>query len=519
MKNFKNYLQTQLNIIEIKLKGILTEIDNIPEPSNINITAYGSKEEIKKEYQKKAKVSLFKRIIGPSMPELQSYVRNKELNRLSKLKADYERQISQIKQALPVITETGIVGEIWPNEVIIREMLKYASSHNINPKELLQFLVTLCIHSKNNDKVEDKIKKNITNFFNEKGELLKDAKLTTVYLLFDKLFMSIFKQKELEDYKIVISQLYVQLKIEKEKLNRIKTKPELEMQRRALIELQDYVNGTTITKTLDSKNFQLLLDTADVEKETQQHLLNQMEQRIEEENKKAERIRITETMKVYLSEEEIGVIRKAEEKESRIMGPLKDLLSRAKKDVISMCKYLSYFDGIEDLHDSLEILNDRVRVLKQVLINIEETQQDENTLFYVTDKEGIPIFLRNLELHQIGVFGNIYNLLYKVATKSKGKKLCTKHDTDFYYIGHNGIKVVYTDINGIRIIIGIDSIHPSFSIKSLITQDTIEKIKDIEQRSYNPAFKEIHATYENVILEVLNVKEVGYSLTLTKKED
>ena len=157
MKNFKNYLQTQLNIIEIKLKGILTEIENIPDPQNIDITAYVSKEQIRKEYIKNEKVTLFKRIISPSTTELQSYIRKRELNRLSKLKSNYERQISQIKQALPVITEQGITGEIWPNEVIIREILTYAKTHNINPESLHKFINQLCLHSKENDKVEDKI--------------------------------------------------------------------------------------------------------------------------------------------------------------------------------------------------------------------------------------------------------------------------------------------------------------------------------------------------------------------------
>ena len=55
--------------------------------------------------------------------------------------------------------------------------------------------------------------------------------------------------------------------------------------------------------------------------------------------------------------------------------------------------------------------------------------------------------------------------------------------------------------------------------KQNITKEMIDKIHDIEHRSFNPTFKEIHATYENGILEALNVKETGYSLTLKKKDE
>ena len=398
-------------------------------------------------------------------------------------------------------------------------MLKYASTHNINPKDLLYFLVDLCIHSRENDKVEDKIKKNITNFFDQQGELLKDAKLSTVYLLFDKLFMTVFKETELTEYELVINQLYVQLRIEKDKLNKKVTKPELELQRRALIELQDYINGTTIIKTLDMTTFILLLDKANIDRHTKQILISKMEYKLEEEARIIEIEKTLVTMKRFLSEDELETVRKAELKENTLMGPLKDLLNRAKKDVISMCKYLSFFSDIEDMHESLEILNDRTRVLKQILLNIEEEQKEPNSLFYITDKEGVPVFLRNLELHPINSYPNIYNILYKVATKTKGKKMFTKEAHDFYYIGHDSIKIVYTDIAGVRIVIGIDSHNPTYSIKHNITQDMILQIKSIEEHCYNQTFKEIHSTYENVILEALNTKEIEYTLSLKKKEE
>lgn len=518
MKNFKNYLQTQLNIIEIKLKGIITEIENIPDPSNINITIYGNKESIYKEYKRKVKVSLFKKIIGPSSYELKEYIRNRELNKLNKLKTKYENQISQIKSAINSINEQGIA-PIHPSNEIIILLLRYISTHNINPKESLKYLIQICSIPEDKTSMEDKMKRNLISFFDNEGTIDKKAKLSTVYLILDKLFSSVLTEEEQTEYKIAIDQLYVQIKYDKEKQTKAETKPELELQRRALIELQDYINGTTIIKSLDIKNFKLLLDTAKIDKEIQERLLIQMEHKIMEENRILERNQTIEAMKIFLSEEDIELIKQAEIKENTLMGPLKDLVSRAKKDVISMCRYLSMFEQVGDIHESLEILNDRTRVLKHVLLNIEEEQKETNTLFYVTDKEGVPIFLRNLELHQIGEYSKIYNLLYKAATNTKGKRYTSKDSIDFYYIGQGNIKIVYADIKGIRIIVGIDSINPTYTIKNNITPEIIEKINEIEQHSFYPTFKDIHSTYENVILEALNLREVGYTLTLKKKED
>lgn len=518
MENFKNYLETQLNIIEIKLKGILVEIENIPDPSDIDLTIYGSKEQIKKEYNKKVKVSLFKKIIGPSMGDLKEYLRDREISRLSKLKLRYERQISQIKQAISYLYGNGTT-EIYPNDEIIRFLFKYVSIHNINPSDVLRYLIDICETSLDRTNVEDKMKRNLTSFFDYEGNIHKEAKISTIYLILDKLFASVFTEQELEEYNIIINQLYVQIRLDKDKISKKDSKPELELKRKALIELQEHISGTSIIKTLDLKSFKLLLDTAGIDKQIQEILLKKMEKKIKEEDLAFQRQRTIEAMNMFLSDEDIELIKQAEVKENTLIGPLNELVSRAKKDVISMCKYLSLFDPTSDVHDALEILNDRLRVLKHVLLNIDEEHKESNTLFYVTDKDGVPFILRNLELHQISEYNNIYNLLYKVSSNTKGKKYISKDGIDFYYIGYGNLKIVYTEFKDNRIIVGIDSVNPTFHMKSYITSDVIDQINEIEYRSINSSFKEIHTTYENVILEALNIRESSYSLTLKKKED
>ena len=144
MKEFKNYLQTQLSILEAKLQSIVSEIENLPVPKDIELASYGTKEELKKMYLKDLKPNIIKRIIGPTKLDLQIHIKNKEHKRLYEEKRILERQISQIKQTLPLITEQGITGEIWPNDEIIKFILEYSSTRTINPKEILDKSREIC---------------------------------------------------------------------------------------------------------------------------------------------------------------------------------------------------------------------------------------------------------------------------------------------------------------------------------------------------------------------------------------
>lgn len=519
MKQFKNYLETQLNITKIKLKNIIAEIENLPDPQNIDITSFGTKEELKKMYIKDLRPNFLKRIIGPTKLDLQIHLKNKEHQRLYNEKRILERIIDQIKQTLEVINEQGIHGYIWPNDEIIKLMLEYASTNNVNPEELLIYLVQLFKNTKENDKVEDKIKKNIARFFNENYKILPDTKLSTLTLLFDKLFMTILNKEEANRYDLVINQIMVQLKVEKDKVTKKDIKPELELKRRALRELQEYLKGDKIDKTIDLKNFQLLLDTAEIPKRHQEKLLKEMELKIQEENKELERKQVQDAILHYLSESQIEVLKQGEQLASTSTGDIRDLLNRAIKDVISMCKYLSYIDQIEDLHESLEILDERIKVLKSIIYNVKEENTEPNSLFYVTDKEGVPILLRNLEIYELTDYPAIFNLLYKTATNIKGKKFLTKENIDFYYFKSHQVRLIYAEIKGIRIVVGIDGHNPTSMIKKFITNDIITKIQEIEHHSISKEYKEIHATYENVILESLNIKEPTYTLSLKRKEE
>ncbi len=519
MKEFKNYLLTKQNIIELKLQSIIKEIESFPSPEEIDITKYGSKKQLKEMYNNELNPNPIKRIIGPTTKELQIHIRNRELFKLKKEQLQLEKKLSQINQALPLIGEYGIRGELWPNDEIIKYILEYASQRNINPKEVLLFLVQICKHSKDTDKVEDKIKKNIARFFDEKDKILADTKLSTLTLLLDKLFMAILTKNEDEQYSLVINQLMVQLKVEKDEVLKKGTRPELEQQREALIELQEYINGKKIIKTLDISEFKKLLDLADIGAYEKEELISKMETKITEEQVKEQQRKTLEAMKRFLTEDELNLIKKAEQIEKTSIDQIRDLIKRAKEDVISMCKYLSFIENVVDMHESLDILSDRIRVLKNILSTHKNENKEPNSLYYITDKDGVPILLRNLEIQEITEYGKIYDLLYRAALGEKGRRAFEKEGYNFFYIRHDKTKLIFTDTNECRIIVGINSQDPIKETKKYITKDITSQIREIEIRNCNPMYRDIQATYENVILEALNVKEVGYTLSLKKEED
>ena len=127
--------------------------------------------------------------------------------------------------------------------------------------------------------------------------------------------------------------------------------------------------------------------------------------------------------------------------------------------------------------------------------------------------------IRNLEVYELTEYMYIYNLLYKAANKNQGKRFASKDGIDFYYLKANQLRLVYADTNNCRIIVGIDGYNSINTIKKSISKEVITKLNEISNRSSNKTYREIHATYENVILDSLNIKDQSYTLSLKKKED
>ena len=153
--------------------------------------------------------SIFKRLVGPTELELQTFIRNKELKKLTKRKKSYESKIIQMIDYLNASNENGLTQEITTKREVLKQMMYYAKKHYTDPKILLKNIINLFKHSKDSNNIEDKFKSNIASFFDYEGKLLPNSEIKTIKMMLEKFFMMILDKKEVEDYQIIIEQLVV----------------------------------------------------------------------------------------------------------------------------------------------------------------------------------------------------------------------------------------------------------------------------------------------------------------------
>jgi hypothetical protein len=314
---------------------------------------------------------------------------------------------------------------------------------------------------------------------------------------------------------MVLDQLYIELELlSKEQLPKT-TKSNISTKRESLIELQKYINGLKVSKTLDIPTFTKLLNKAEIPEAHQEKLISLMQKRIAFENERAEKEKIKSIIEHFLSQDEKSLLENALILERQIEGPLQAMIKRARKDVLSMCKYISMSGENINFHETTEILTERLKVLKSILTNVEHQKNPSNSLFYIISKEGLPLILRNIELYEFCDYNTIYNLLYRAATTEAKKSFCINR-INFYVMSLNHLKLVFAEAKGKRIIIEVCHNQSINTIKKHINEEIIKQIEEISLKSNNTEYKKIHATYESVILECINIKGIEHPLTLKK---
>ena len=516
MKEFKNHLQTQITIKKEELLKLNEEIANLPNPEEIDLKEYGPKENIKRSYINSVQPSIFKRLVGPTELELQTFIRNKELKKLTKRKKSYESKIIQMTDYLNASNENGLTQEITTKREVLKQMMYYAKKHYTDPKILLKNIINLFQHSKDSNNIEDKFKSNIASFFDYEGKLLPNSEIKTIKMMLEKFFMMILDKKEVEDYQIIIEQLVVEIKIEQPKK---KEKTALEQKKEALHKVQEYIKEAESNQYLDKKQLQILLEKAGIPERQQHTMLNNLDEKIKEARAKSEANKLNTIINKHLTEDEKELIRKATSLEKQTEGKIHDLLKRAKKDVISICRYFTIMDVDTELNDTIEVLTDRLRVLRNIVSNIESRRLEENKLFYITNKDGLPLVIRSIETFEIIHHPTLYNLIHRTSEGEKGKKIFTIEGINFYRILEKDIKIIFAEVKDIRIIIEIVSYKPNNTIKSHINHTIIEQINDIVKNIDNPDIKNLHATYESVVLETLTPASPSYTLSLSYEDE
>lgn len=519
MEQFKIYLIKELQKKENELVELKHTIDTLPPESQFPLSEYGDIKELTKEYQLKNNTSFIKRLIPVSKKELIKYVRINELSKLELRKNKLEQELSELSEAIKSIKDNQLTEKLSESNEIIQKLFDYSAISNLSSSELSKMLIIILKHTQNTKQVISKIKQDITSYYNEEGTLIKKDNYDTLRLLYNKLFMIMFTPQEQEKNIIYINEIMSHLKIEHLEQTTSRSKENLLKERESLQTLRNYIqDGVVVKSTSTIEEFENLLTSANIERETATTLVTQMEEKIVKDNKLAEELKKQQVINAYLSPEELLYISKSIELETITTGHLQALISRTKNDVISLCRYLDMTAYTEEHQEAVDILSKRMAVLKELIDNLEKNTNNKNAFYYVTDTEQMPYLLRTIESLDITTYKDIYRLLLHLANhKIKGKLKETIDGLNIYEINSNYCKILYVKTYNETII--INAYNSAFNNQdSPLNSVIINHLKELISQPKTKAIKNLHAQYESMILRALNLDIIDQPLTLTKKE-
>ncbi len=518
MEKFKIYLESELAVEQHMLRKISKQIEDLPAPKDIVISDYDSPKFLKQRYKTDKKQSFIKRIIGPTKQQLQEYIRNTILLKLTNQKEETEKTIRDIEITLEQLQKDIKDNQKEFSSSTIRILLRYASIEQLPPEETKKILLSIISIPSTDINVDTKIKQNIRVLYVD-GILKEEINTSTLKLLFEKLFNVILTEREKQKFELIVEQIINEVVLESEaKKEHSLDKEELQQRKENLKELQQYIDGLNIRETIDINEFKELLRKCNIDSNISSKLVEEMRERIEEEKKESAKKEEESALKKHLSDNEYELILKAEELEQQTTGQISELISRTKKDVISLCLYLNFIEQTNEYQDMSEVLGDRLVTLKNVLFQVQDENKIPNTLIYIPNSEGVPILLRDIEMSEITKYDEIYQLLKKLANKNyKPTIVTTKKDIEILRITGKRTKLLFTrNYLGIIAVIGLEDNLVEKGNKKIINKQLLNRINELYEQIYTPSFKELQSTYELLILDYLNLQDKSEPLTLKK---
>lgn len=519
MEQFKLYLEQELQKLKEELQKVTTDIDTLPSEEELPIEEYGNIKALKKEYRLNSTTSLIKRITPVTKKELARYIRNNEYTKLLLKKNKLTRIIDEIQSAILSIKDNQIIKVLPSSNEVVKLLLSYVVTSDISSEDTLKMLISILRNTHQTDHITSKIRQNIISHFSTEGTLLNDDKYDTLKLLFDKFFMTLYTSKELEQNSPIITEIMTELKILHSKETDPESKEELLSQKEALQKLRTYIkDGKIIATSENLKEFGELLNTAKIDTGISHYYLSQMQERINKEKEIAEELKKEQAVKEFLSEEEQTYLAKAHIYESKTTGQMHALITRTKNDVISICRYLDMIKNTDEFQETIDILNKRIAILKELLSNLEKAGNNKSVFYYLADIEGMPYLLRTIESLDISSYKDIYKLLKTLANnRNSGKIKNNISGINIYELKGETYQLEYTRIYNEIIIINIQ--NSTFQgEKSSINQQMLIRLKELMEQTKTKEVKNIHAQYEKMILRSLNPEPQLEALTLSKKE-
>ncbi len=519
MQQFQFHLREKLLDLTVRLEKLEKEIANIPQEEDIIIENYGNKKDLRATYYALYPTSTLKKLIKPRKKDLQRLVRDNILAKLTNKKEKLLTSIEQIKEALESIKEDKLTDNLTNSNKLIVELLEHSLNSNLTAKQTIALFLEIIRKTIRDDSLTNTIKRNIVSSYNEDNTIKEGLNPKAIILLYDKLFNQILSKEELLKYAIVISNIKIEIVLSQEK-SIPEDKEVLLNQKEALSILQTYIYNETILKPAQNiEEFKELLRVAGLDDDTRRYLLGKMETKIEEENFIARKKQTIKAVRNHLSETELLHLKKAVELEKVHTGRMKELISRVKADVISICKYMELLNTEQDINASQEILTKRCAILKELVTSLDTMNPTLSSFYYLADDELIPYMLRAIEESEIEDQSNIYNLLILISENRESKKLIgTISGISIYIVKNSTHNILFTYKGTKPIIINVYKNMLNPNNKPKLSKKQITELRRIIDSKYSKEYEELNTAYENLILSSLSLDSSKVKLTLGKRK-
>ncbi len=521
----KKYLTARISELKDELDIKIKTSDTFPKSySDIKLEEYGSIDYLRRKYNQKGTFNIIRRIFGPDKTTIKKEILQDLKNEYSREIKELEDQIKELEQATKSIKANEFILSIIPGKYLIKEIIVMIENKTLTVEEGIKTLIKLFKVNKNkSSSIENKIMSNLADFYDEDNNIIKSAKLNTVILLFEKVFYLLLSTKEQSKLYVTTTAIINQIKVEYEQqVNKGElSKEELQKRKDSLEALSEYYNQEKIVKTPDSLDeFRNLLAQSGLEKEVTNRLSLQMLDHMDLKEQQEEIRQIENTINKILGDNEKRYIEEARTilKENE-QSELVELLRRIYNDTISICKYIPLTEGTNEYESALERLTDKIRELKLVINRYKNPSQEfkKNNIYFATDHNMVPIIMHTIEGLDINHHDEVLTLLYSLVNNEKQRRLQFKKDKiDFFIIGNEHFSLIYAKKKNEIVIVNIIRTYELKSVEQTITKQEISSIQEVFSSKKNESYQALHDTYENLVLDSLQLNQHSDNLSLSK---
>lgn len=488
-KNVK--VRRELGIISGKIE-YYSKLDNVKLPEGEGLT------KLKSRYRVKHGRNIVVRILGGSSTDLRIMLQKEILDSLKRQEKHLLNQDYELYSFLSLEDKDSVIS----NREVVLSYLDYAKDRNISSKDVLGFLVKVFKSNQDNKSLMAILENNIVGFFKDDNSLNKED-VDTVIFIFRKLFKIIVRD-DIDKYKDIIDSVYEEIRNRSKRVSvDSDEKYTLLVRRKAMELLSTYIDGNRIIKVADDMNYFIKLMNAaglsdNIIDDYTKQMVRMMKQEHEKENDAILSSRLLpDDLKVYNDARKIY--------DSIDDGEQKELLGRLIKDILSICKYLNLGIMAEELDSTLEILHTKIHLLKEEVSLIVRPLDVGSAYRYVVNEEGVPNIIRNIEAIDVINYGSIYSVLDGLQESVQHEVAFNINGIDFYLVSADETEIIYTVVNGRKVLVGATTLKSVNDIRDSITSSSVEYIGRMLENDKETSNEALEQNYENLLIKLLDL--------------